>query len=577
MQPSTVLFLAANPARMQPLQLGEECRAIEERIRKAKFGAQIRFRSRWAARPNDLLRALTEDTPAVLHFSGHGSADEGLYFQSDNGNELAVTMDVISQVMRVAGASVTIVVLNACYSEKQAQALATHVPCVIGMSNAIGDEAAIAYAEAFYGALASGKSVADAHEFGLAALALCSASECARDVQRTEVNPSATVPILLVRSDTKAELIYITSRLRTRCVVVIEATLDEFNAEVVARAIEELRQLTGDLSLRMYAINEGSVKLTVTLSPAASRLLKGLRANGQLTKICGFDISDVFESPFQEISRHVTVNLEAMHPSAPLASHGAQLAGLGNQEGYAKPGEAISILNIGIDSDGPSGDASTYRFLSEEVWIDEAERHVRAKVVPSPFLEDLNADDGDLDSELKAAIEAGDDRAVMEILAVRYGEQVYRYCWRMLGNATDGEDVSQIVFVQAFQCLKSLPQVHSIPAWLLRIARNRCIDYLRAAERVPRTVRHIDLREVIDRIVGDDFDGHDPRVSKALDECLDRLDDKSRAVLLLRFRDGLTYSEISAVMSDTVAALRIRLVHALHALRRCLEGKGVRP
>src|SRR6185295_13986290 len=132
----------------------------------------IRFRSRWAARPDDLLQALNEDTPSILHFSGHGTGEHGLCFQAEDGGVLSVSTEGLEQVMRAAGASVTVVVLNACFSEVQAQALVAHVPCVIGMSDTIGDEAAIIYAGSFYRALASGMSVANAHQQGLAALAL---------------------------------------------------------------------------------------------------------------------------------------------------------------------------------------------------------------------------------------------------------------------------------------------------------------------------------------------------------------------------------------------------------------------
>lgn len=75
--PSMVLFLAANPVRIPPLQIGEECRAIEDKIRGARFRDQLCFRSRWGARLDDLLRALLEDDPTVLHFSGHGTGAQG--------------------------------------------------------------------------------------------------------------------------------------------------------------------------------------------------------------------------------------------------------------------------------------------------------------------------------------------------------------------------------------------------------------------------------------------------------------------------------------------------------------------
>jgi RNA polymerase sigma-70 factor (ECF subfamily) len=129
--------------------------------------------------------------------------------------------------------------------------------------------------------------------------------------------------------------------------------------------------------------------------------------------------------------------------------------------------------------------------------------------------------------------------------------------------------------MQAFQCLESLPHVRSIRGWLLGIARNRCIDRLRAIRRSPRVVTHNELCAIVD--ASESSGGNDPRVRKALDECLDRLHDKSRAVLILRFCDGLSYNEIATKMSDTAGALRIRLVRALEALRRCLERKGVRP
>lgn len=210
MQPSTVLFLAANSAEVPLLQLGEECRAIEDKIRAARFRDQIRFDSRWAARPDDLLQALNEDSPLVLHFSGHGAGDEGLYFQSEDGSALLVSADALSLVMQAAGAGVMLVVLNACYSEVQAQALVAHVPCVIGMSSAIGDEAAIVYAASLYRALAFGKSVANAHEQGLAALALHSTvREQTRDVEGAEATPRAPLPVLLHRPDIDADHIYI--------------------------------------------------------------------------------------------------------------------------------------------------------------------------------------------------------------------------------------------------------------------------------------------------------------------------------------------------------------------------------
>jgi hypothetical protein len=64
------------------------------------------------------------------------------------------------------------VVLNACFSQVQAEAIARYVPYVLGMNQAIGDVAAIEFAKGFYGALFEGKSVKDAFELGKNLIAL---------------------------------------------------------------------------------------------------------------------------------------------------------------------------------------------------------------------------------------------------------------------------------------------------------------------------------------------------------------------------------------------------------------------
>lgn len=197
--PSTVLFLAANPERLPHIQSGEECRAIETKIRMAKFRDHLRLRPHWAAQPDDLLQGLNEHAPMVLHFSGHGGGEPGLCFQSEDGGMATVNAEALDQIMRAAGSTVKLVVLNACYSEVQAQAIVAHIPCVVGMTGAIGDEAATIYAASLYRALAFGHPVANAHQQGLAALALHAGTGRRRDlVQAAKALPPA-LPTLLTR------------------------------------------------------------------------------------------------------------------------------------------------------------------------------------------------------------------------------------------------------------------------------------------------------------------------------------------------------------------------------------------
>jgi RNA polymerase sigma-70 factor (ECF subfamily) len=181
------------------------------------------------------------------------------------------------------------------------------------------------------------------------------------------------------------------------------------------------------------------------------------------------------------------------------------------------------------------------------------------------------------DDGLTAAFAAGDYSLAMELLLLQHADYIYGYCRRFLGNATEAEDVAQTVFAQAFEDLRSLSSPQVAHVWLRGIARHRCVDRLRARRRDFQIVEDSDLCAIVDReplLVSADSD---PRVAQALDECLDRLDERSRVVLVLRFHDELTFEEISKLTHDSPGALRVRMARALPALRRCLEAKGVLP
>lgn len=167
----TILFLAANPARMTQLQLSEEARVINEELARAGRRERFDFETRWAARPLDLLRELRDLRPSIVHFSGHG-ADDGLWFQDDNGGERLVSAEALGATFGAAGSSVQVVLLSACYSAAHAGALLDHVPSVVGMTGAMGDRSARVFAIGFYGGLGAGESIAAAHLQGCAAISL---------------------------------------------------------------------------------------------------------------------------------------------------------------------------------------------------------------------------------------------------------------------------------------------------------------------------------------------------------------------------------------------------------------------
>lgn len=160
-----ILFLAANPTDTTRLRLDKEIRAIDQALRQTEFRDKFELKQHWAVRVTDLQSHLLRHQPDIVHFSGHGSASSELIIEDNAGNSHSVSVSALSRLFSVLN-SVRCVVLNACYSEMQARAIAQHIDCVIGMSKAIGDAAAIGFATAFYQALGYGKSVKTAFELG---------------------------------------------------------------------------------------------------------------------------------------------------------------------------------------------------------------------------------------------------------------------------------------------------------------------------------------------------------------------------------------------------------------------------
>jgi hypothetical protein len=162
----TILFLAANPTDTVRLGLDNEIRAIDQALRATKFRDHFDLQQHWAVRVTDLQGALLRHEPAIIHFCGHGAVTGEIVLQDENGEARPVSMQALGRLFALVKDNVRCVVLNACYSEQQARAIAEHITCVVGMSKAIEDRVAITFACAFYQALGYGKDVRAAFEFG---------------------------------------------------------------------------------------------------------------------------------------------------------------------------------------------------------------------------------------------------------------------------------------------------------------------------------------------------------------------------------------------------------------------------
>jgi hypothetical protein len=168
----TILILASNPKTTPPLRLDEEVREIDSGLQRARHRSQFDLKQKWAVRIQDVYQALLDFKPQFVHFSGHGSGDDGLALEDETGNVKLVDTQALASLFKLFADNIECVVLNACYSEVQAQAIAQYIPYVVGMDKAIGDQAAIKFATGFYSAVVAGESVEFAYKLGCSVIQL---------------------------------------------------------------------------------------------------------------------------------------------------------------------------------------------------------------------------------------------------------------------------------------------------------------------------------------------------------------------------------------------------------------------
>jgi RNA polymerase sigma-70 factor (ECF subfamily) len=163
------------------------------------------------------------------------------------------------------------------------------------------------------------------------------------------------------------------------------------------------------------------------------------------------------------------------------------------------------------------------------------------------------------------------DREAFGDLYERHLAGLYRYVFYRVGDAHEAEDVTELVFLKAWQALdRYQPGGAPFRAWLYRIAHNTLIDRARTL-----------------RPPGDLNDDHADPNSEAspeqitaqreqrqtLAEALRQLEPAQQQVLLLRFVSELSHAETAQVMNRTEGAVRVLQHRALAALRRLLEGR----
>jgi RNA polymerase sigma-70 factor (ECF subfamily) len=166
----------------------------------------------------------------------------------------------------------------------------------------------------------------------------------------------------------------------------------------------------------------------------------------------------------------------------------------------------------------------------------------------------------------------GDSKA-FETLYLRYLDKIYRYIYFRVGDEAQAEDMTEEVFVRAWEALPKYQLSESrFTSWLYTIAHNLLVDYFRRSNPVMISAddfaRHPDPGELPERAVGR------KQEYEILAKSIQQLDDLEQQVLLLRFVEELSHREIAKIIGKSQTASRVIQHRALKALRTLLVRRG---
>lgn len=157
-------------------------------------------------------------------------------------------------------------------------------------------------------------------------------------------------------------------------------------------------------------------------------------------------------------------------------------------------------------------------------------------------------------------------RAAQHELYARTVDRIYRLLLRMTGSADDAFDLAQDTYLRAFATIDRFRGQSTLLTWLYRIAVNECLQWRRRArthEKYRRTAsQHGGNGRVADPASAVDVD---------VQAALNRLDEADRAVLLLRYDQGLGYREIAELLDSAEGTVASRLNRARGRLRELLK------
>lgn len=148
-------------------------------------------------------------------------------------------------------------------------------------------------------------------------------------------------------------------------------------------------------------------------------------------------------------------------------------------------------------------------------------------------------------------------------------DKLYRFAYRLLGNAMDAEDVVQEVFLKIWKKQEEWASIENMDAWCMTMAKNMSIDKLRNAKRFSGESIELAGEKTVDYTNPHDNAAY-ADLSVLLRKAIDNLPEKHKMTIHLRDIEGLSYQEIADIMQIPLNQVKINLFRARNLIKETM-------
>jgi len=159
------------------------------------------------------------------------------------------------------------------------------------------------------------------------------------------------------------------------------------------------------------------------------------------------------------------------------------------------------------------------------------------------------------------------DEGSFEILVRRKTSKVYGHCYRLIGNAEDARDISQLVFIKLWENLEKYDSSFAFDTWLYRIVTNVAIDFVRS-----RQSRETAVKASL-RLVSDSSEAEQPlslqrqEIEQIFHEIAEALSPRQREIFVMKEMEDISSAEISRILGCRESTVRNHLFNARQTLK----------